>query len=139
MRENKSASIKSFSNPVVFLAAENHHREKINNTSSENTKRTCETWQLKLSSGGGTYGIHPPVVVVFERHRSFRPKNIPIQRVCVCSLLSLSLFESFFLGVRSALFIESLKEEIFFSHKFFFQNFFQDQNVFLHEMFPCIK
>lgn len=79
----------------------------------EHKKRTCETWQLKLSSGGGTYGIHPPVVVVFfvvkeffcppppsvvgvgvgvEQHRSFRPKNILVLSLllimeCVKSIL----------------------------------------------------
>ena len=31
-------------------------------------------WQLKLSSGGGTYGIH--FCVVFDDDWSFKPKNI---------------------------------------------------------------
>jgi hypothetical protein len=40
----------------------------------EEEKRTCEMWQLKLSSGGGTYGIH--FCVVFDDDWSFKPKNI---------------------------------------------------------------
>ena len=31
-------------------------------------------WQLKLSSGGGTYGIH--FCFVFDDDWSFKPKNI---------------------------------------------------------------
>ena len=40
-------------------------------------------WQLKLSSGGGTYGIH--FCVVFDDDWSFKPKNIVVVVVVVVS------------------------------------------------------
>ena len=49
----------------------------------EEEKRTCEMWQLKLSSGGGTYGIH--FCFVFDDDWSFKPKNILV--VVVVSLV----------------------------------------------------
>ena len=41
-------------------------------------------WQLKLSSGGGTYGIH--FCFVFDDDWSFKPKNILVVVVVVVSL-----------------------------------------------------
>ena len=38
-------------------------------------------WQLKLSSGGGTYGIH--FCFVFDDDWSFKPKNIVVVVVVV--------------------------------------------------------
>ena len=42
-------------------------------------------WQLKLSSGGGTYGIH--FCVVFDDDWSFKPKNIVVVVVVVVFLV----------------------------------------------------
>ena len=42
-------------------------------------------WQLKLSSGGGTYGIH--FCFVFDDDWSFKPKNIVVVVVVVVFLV----------------------------------------------------
>ena len=53
---------------------ETFEKEYKEEEDKEEEKRTCEMWQLKLSSGGGTYGIH--FCVVFDDDWSFKPKNI---------------------------------------------------------------
>jgi hypothetical protein len=53
---------------------ETFEKEDKEEEDKEEEKRTCEMWQLKLSSGGGTYGIH--FCFVFDDDWSFKPKNI---------------------------------------------------------------
>jgi hypothetical protein len=123
MREKQT---KALIHTIIFQSVFSGGGKSSKNTSSrpiEHKKRTCETWQLKLSSGGGTYGIHPPKVVFFERQqRSFRPKNILLLLQRIVYLLSLSL-RVFLLSriLLSALFIwrESLRERRYFFPHFF--------------------
>ena len=61
--------------PLAAAAGnETFEKEDEEEEHKEEEKRTCEMWQLKLSSGGGTYGIH--FCVVFDDDWSFKPKNI---------------------------------------------------------------
>ena len=124
---------KALIHTIIFQSVFSGGGKSSKNTSSrpiEHKKRTCETWQLKLSSGGGTYGIHPPKVVFFERQqRSFRPKNILLllQRIVYLLSLSSSLsFESY--TTKCSFYMErvSKREEIFFP-TFFFHSFSSDQ------------
>ena len=142
MREKQTKAHPQNHFPIRFF----WRREIIESThtnqkhiTSENTKRTCETWQLKLSSGGGTYGIHPPPKVVFfeRQQRSFRPKNILLLLQRIVYLLSLSL-RVFLLSriLLSALFIwrESLRERRYFFPHFFSTLFFQNHQGTLSSM-----
>ena len=60
---------------------ETFEKEDKEEEDKEEEKRTCEMWQLKLSSGGGTYGIH--FCFVFDDDWSFKPKNIAVVVVVV--------------------------------------------------------
>ena len=64
--------------PLAAAAGKRDIQEKEDEEEEhkEEEKRTCEMWQLKLSSGGGTYGIH--FCVVFDDDWSFKPKNIAV-------------------------------------------------------------
>ena len=134
MREKQT---KARIHTIIFQSVFSGGGKSSKNTSSrpiEHKKRTCETWQLKLSSGGGTYGIHPPPKVVFfeRQQRSFRPKNILLLLQRIVYLLSLSL-RVFLLSriLLSALFIwrESLRERRYFFPHFFSILFFQNHQV----------
>ena len=143
MREKQT---KARIHTIIFQSVFSGGGKSSKNTSSrpiEHKKRTCETWQLKLSSGGGTYGIHPPPKVVFfeRQQRSFRPKNILLlllllQRKCVRTLsLSSSLsFESCIL-LRSALFI--WRESLIRERRYFFPHFFSI--LFFHQTSSSMK
>ena len=69
--------------PLAAAAGKRDIQEKEDEEEEhkEEEKRTCEMWQLKLSSGGGTYGIH--FCVVFDDDWSFKPKNILVVVVVV--------------------------------------------------------
>ena len=71
--------------PLAAAAGKRDIQEKEDEEEEhkEEEKRTCEMWQLKLSSGGGTYGIH--FCVVFDDDWSFKPKNIVVVVVVVVS------------------------------------------------------
>ena len=63
--------------PLAAAAGnETFEKEDEEEEHKEEEKRTCEMWQLKLSSGGGTYGIQ--CCVVFDDDWSFKPKNIAV-------------------------------------------------------------
>ena len=67
--------------PLAAAAGKNETFEKEytkkKNTKRKKKKRACEMWQLKLSSGGGTYGIH--FCFVRGDDWSFTPKNIVVK------------------------------------------------------------
>ena len=71
--------------PLAAAAGKRDIQEKEDEEEEhkEEEKRTCEMWQLKLSSGGGTYGIH--FCFVFDDDWSFKPKNIAVVVVVVVS------------------------------------------------------
>ena len=72
--------------PLAAAAGnETFEKEDEEEEHKEEEKRTCEMWQLKLSSGGGTYGIH--FCVVFDDDWSFKPKNIAVVVVVVVFLV----------------------------------------------------
>ena len=73
--------------PLAAAAGKRDIQEKEDDEEEhkEEEKRTCEMWQLKLSSGGGTYGIH--FCVVFDDDWSFKPKNIVVVVVVVVVFL----------------------------------------------------
>ena len=56
--------------PLAAAAGnETFEKEDEEEEHKEEEKRTCEMWQLKLSSGGGTYGI--PFLCRFRRRLEF--------------------------------------------------------------------
>jgi hypothetical protein len=74
----RSKGLTLHASPLAAAAGKRDIQEKEDEEEEhkEEEKRTCEMWQLKLSSGGGTYGIH--FCVVFDDDWSFKPKNIAV-------------------------------------------------------------